>query len=353
MPVHNRAHLLGDVLGHLAANTTYENLELIAVDDGSTDESVAMLRDFAAAGRLPAMRVIEGTAPGAIASLNTALHAATGELCVQLDDDVTVETPGWVESMLALMSLDPSVGVITPKVVYDNGEINACGVNLIDPWGWHDRTSRPKEPVGRRLWINRTERVMEGDGGAIEATATEVDAAVGCCMMYRRADALDAGGYDPEWSPVWFDDLDLCVKIRALGRKAFYTPAVRLTHHLGWRFDPALRPKQRRSLRALRGDAIRGVGRRLPQAAIRAVEGRFAFDMTGDYSREQCARLRHHHAYWRTKWGWDALNPDLDEIRRRWGDTEICWRFDPDRRAAGERIVEAYEARLGGVTRPG
>jgi hypothetical protein len=35
----------------------------------------------------------------------------------------------------------------------------------------------------------------------------------------------------------------------------------------------------------------------------------------------------------------------MDEVRRRWGGTEICWATDPDRRMAGEDIVAAFEAR--------
>ena len=57
------------------------------------------------------------------------------------------------------------------------------------------------------------------------------------------------------------------------------------------------------------------------------------------------ALLRHHHEYWRQRWGWDPRNPDMDEIERRWAGTEICWRSDPVRRAAGEQIARAFEAR--------
>jgi GT2 family glycosyltransferase len=345
MPVHNRAHLLDLVLDRLAENTTYENLELIAVDDRSTDASLEMLRAFAASGRMPEVRVIEGPGRGAIAALNAALEAATGELCVQLDDDVTVETHGWVERMLDLMLFDDSIGVVSAKVVFDNGEIHACGVHVVGPSGWHERTTEPQEPIGERQWINRIAgRVPEGEGGELESRVAEVDSGIGCCMMYRRDDALAAGGYDHEWSPVWFDDVDLCLKIRARGKKVFYTPRVRAIHHFGHRSESkALRakltpPRVRRGL-------LRRLEKVLPRRAGRAIERRFDVDLLGYYTKEQCARLRHHHEYWRHKWGWDARNPDMDAVERRWGDTEVWWARDPERRAAGERIAAAYEAR--------
>ena len=43
-----------------------------------------------------------------------------------------------------------------------------------------------------------------------------------------------------------------------------------------------------------------------------------------------------------SKWGFDPLNPDMDEVLRRYGGTEVCWRYDEDRRRAGEGIAAAW-----------
>ena len=348
MPVHDRAHLLDRVLGSLADTTTYDDVELVAVDDGSTDGSRAILHRWAAEGRIPGMRVIEGTERGAIASLNTALGAATGELCVQLDDDVTLETRGWVERMVELMTFDDAVGVVTAKVVLDSGYLHCCGVNVVSPWGWHERGTLPAEPIGRRRWLNRTvERRREGEGGDVEDRVAEVDSGIGCCMMYRRDDALRVGGYDREWAPVWFDDVDLCLKIRELGRKVFYTPEVRVVHHFGARQTPPA-PGSRYAPRNVARGIRRRLHRRAPHVVTRAVEARLGVDLEGNFTRAQCRLLRHHHRYWREKWGWDARNPDMAEVESRFGGTEICWATDPERRAAGERIAAAFEGRRAG-----
>ena len=335
MPVHNRAQMVEPVLERLAANTTHPDVELIAVDDRSTDGSRELLERAAAAERVPGMRVLANRGEGAIAALNTALDAASGELCVQLDDDVTVETSGWIELMLELMAIDDAVGVVTARVVFDDGHVQCCGVNVVGPGGWHERPAEPSEPLGWRTFPNRIRgRPREGEGGDAERRVAEVDAGIGCCMMYRRDDALRAGGYDMAYSPVWFDDVDLCMGIRRLGRKAFCLPEVRAVHHFGARAE---RPEARRL------ELLRATGGRLPYRVRRAVERRFDVDLQGAYTREQCRRLRRHRAHWRAKWGWDALNPDMDELRRRWAGTEICWASDPERRAAGERIAAAYE----------
>jgi GT2 family glycosyltransferase len=341
MPVHNRAHLMDRVLERLAENTTYEELELVVVDDASTDDSLEVLTRFADSGRIPGMRVLQNEGRGAIDALNTALNAASGDFCVQLDDDVTVETHGWVERMLELMAVDDAVGIVTAKVVFDSGHLQCCGVNVVSPAGWHERPLFPSEPVGGRRFLNRVRaRPLEGAAGEAERRVAEVDSGIGCCMMYRRDDALTAGGYDRNYSPVWFDDVDLCIAIRGLGRKAFYLPEVRAIHHFGARAPD--RPRAR--FRDVKAAAIRQTAGRMPGRMRARAERSYDIDLQGQYTREQCARLHHHHAYWQRKWGWDALNPDMDEVRRRWGGTEICWATDPERRVAGDLIVEAYEA---------
>jgi len=345
MPVYNRAHLLEEVFESLAATTTYPEVEVLAVDDGSTDGGIEIVQRWVASGRLPGLRHLENSGKGAIDALNTALHAASGEYCVQIDSDVTVETPHWIEHMLELMQIDDSVGIVTPKVVFDSGRLHTCGVNVIGPAGWHERPSHPAEQLGRRVWLNRHgERIPEGEGGEGERRVAEVDSGMGACMMYRRDDAIAAGGYDTAYSPVWFDDVDLCIGIRRLGRKAFYLPDVRVIHHFFGRKPPEGRFARWHPRRLAQAVLRRTVGR-LPLRAKGAVERRFPIDLEMNFTPAQCRLLRHHHAYWREKWGWDARNPDMSEIERRWGDTEIWWSRDPERRAAGEEIVRRYEAR--------
>jgi glycosyltransferase involved in cell wall biosynthesis len=340
LPNRNNARVLEKVLAPLAENTTYGATEVVAVDDGSTDESVGILRRWRDSRRFESFELVEKPSSGAIDTLNTALERASGQFCIQLDADAAVETPGWIERMLRFMALDDAVGVVTAKVVMDWGELHACGVSVVDPVGWHDRPARPTEPVGRRRWHYLLERVPEGHGGEAERRVTEVDSGIGCCMMYRREDALRVGGYDRGYSPVWLDDVDLCLSIRALGRKAFYLPDVRVRHYVRDRAGLRARLRPRRVGRALARQAARS----LPSHARDRIEKRFDIDLgMGHFSPEERARLRHHYGYWRQKWGWDPLNPDMGEIQRRWGGTEVCWATDAIRRAAGERIVRSYE----------
>jgi O-antigen biosynthesis protein len=334
MPNRNNEAVLDLVLERLAANTTYPDYELIVVDDGSTDGSLEILRRWRESGRLADFALIEQEHGGVVEALNAGLAAATGELVVQLDADASIETPGWLERMVDFLLSDDRVGVVTAKIVLEDGKIHTCGISVVGPAGLHDRGTEVTEPVGRRTYHHRVFRPQEAGCRVCDRIA-EVDGGIGCCMMYRRAVALEAGGYDPGYAPVWFDDLDLTLSIRRLGYKVFYLPDVRVIHRIGMRGgrDESPTPRQRAVSVLKRGRFL------LPgRARWRVVQ---ALDLDRP-SRAHRERLAHHYAYWRRKWGFDILNPDMEAVRRRWGDTEICWRSNPDMRQAGERIAAAY-----------
>ena len=339
LPNRDNEAVLDLTLERLATNTTHPAVEVVAIDDGSTDGSRAILRRWRDSGRFPEFVLLEREHAGVVEALNAGLEAASGEVVVQLDSDATVETPGWVERMLSLLLADERVGVVTGKVVFDFGVIQACGVNLVGPDGLHDRPTEITERRGHRRWHHRMRRFPEGSREEERAVA-EVDAGIGCCMMYRRADALAAGGYDTEFSPLWLDDLDLCMAIRRLGKKVFFTPDARVVHRYAIRRRRAVEATgagERLRERAWRAAA--GVGSLLSPVARAAVARRLGLDRPRPEHR---ARLNHHYAYWQEKWGWHPLNPDMDEVRRRHGGTEICWALEADLAAAGREIAERF-----------
>ena len=335
MPNRDNAPVLDLVLGRLADNTRYGNFELLVVDDGSTDGSLEILRRWRDSGRLPELNLIEREHGGVVEALNAGLAAATGELIVQLDADASVETEGWVQRMVDFFACDERVGVVTGKIVFDWGELHTCGVDMVGPDGFHDRGAAITEPEGRRKYHQRIARRREVDCATCDPVA-EVDGGIGCCMMYRREAALELGGYDPRWSPVWFDDLDLTMCLRREGLKVFYLPDVRVIHHVGRRLED-----EPLSLR-MRTRGRRRVGAMLPVRLKRRISQGLDLDIPPP---DKWERLQRHYAYWREKWGWDILNPDMDAVLERWGHTEVCWRYDDDMRSAGERIVASYERR--------
>ena len=131
-------------------------------------------------------------------------------------------------------------------------------------------------------------------------------------MMYRRDAALAAGGYDPGFAPVWFDDLDLTMALRRDGLKVFFLPG--RPGGASRRRPPSGQPDPARRASGVPKALAR---RLLPRGArVRAMRA-LGLDRA---PREHRERLEHHYAYWREKWGFDILNPDMEAVRARWGE---------------------------------
>jgi GT2 family glycosyltransferase len=320
----------------LERNTTYRNVELIVVDDGSTDSSVAVLRRWKDSGRFPSFTLIERDHRGIIDTLNEALAHARGEIVVRMDGDATVETPGWLERMMRLRDLDESVGVVAAPVVFETGVVHAYGVNCICPEGFHDGGTTITEPVGRRTMHGKVARPTEHGGPALNGPV-EVDGAIGCLQLFSRELAHEIGGWDPGFSPVWFEDVDFTLEARRHDRKVFLLPEVRVMHRIGLRNPRTTRP--RRSELALLA-INRAIGRRVPQRMKDYVSD--VARLHPDSDPEKTALMRKHYAYWREKWGFDMLNPDMEQVRRRYEGTELYWAYDEGRRDHGRRIARSY-----------
>jgi hypothetical protein len=71
---------------------------------------------------------------------------------------------------------------------------------------------------------------------------------------------------------------------------------------------------------------------------------RAALAALGERDPAKHSLMNRHLVYWRDKWGFDPVNPDVDSILERYAGSEVCWRFEPERRAAGERIAAAYRS---------
>jgi GT2 family glycosyltransferase len=317
----------------LDANTDHRDFELIVVDDGSTDRSRQILRRWRDSGRFPDFKLIEREPSGVIESLNAALAVATGEVIVRLDGDATIETHGWLGRMLDFHASDDRIGVVGAKIVFDSGEIHSFGMDIVGPEGLHDRGTRIAEPPGQRTLDIAVERPLESDAEGGDRIA-EVDGVIGCLAMFSRELADEIGGFDTLWNPVAFEDFDFALSARRLGRKVFFFPEVEVTHRVSLR-NP--REDSRKALWMWR--ARRAVGDYVP-LAVRKRVARAA--KIADHDPARVALLQRHYASWGEKWGWDPLNPDMDAIRARWAGTEVLWRYDDERRAAGERIAAGW-----------
>jgi GT2 family glycosyltransferase len=329
VPNKNNAPVLERFLRTLRTNTTHPDVELIVVDDGSTDGSVEVLRRLG--GAFERFELVETPGGGIVDALNLGCERARGEVIVRLDGDATIETPGWLELMLAFRDLSPRVGVVAGGVVFDSGRVHSYGMNVVSAAGVHSRGTVLREPPGTRTLDVAVEYPRAGGG----EPPAEVDGAIGCCMLFERALWERVGGFDRRYNPAGFEDFDFALMARREGRKVFVLPQVEVVHRISLRNPREEVPPRVMLLHSLR----RKLGWLVPERARAAVAARAGL---GDHDPARIALLQRHYAYWREKWGFDPLNPDMREVLDRWGGTEVCWAYDDAMRREGEAILSAW-----------
>ena len=200
---------LGRCLRSLFENTSYPNLEVIVMDNESTDpEALRLMRDY------PVHRIVFPNPFNFSRANNQGAAAATGELLVFLNNDTEVITPDWLEH-LAYYAEQPEVGAVGAVLLYEDLTVQHAGVGL-GMRGTADHLMR-KFPVN-----------ADGYGGSL-ACAREVTAVTGACLMVRKQLFLELGGFNPHFFTA-YQDLDLCLRLRARGLRIICTPQARLLH---------------------------------------------------------------------------------------------------------------------------
>lgn len=204
LPCRDAAPHLAEALGSLAAQS-YDDLEIVAVDDGSTDATRSILRAWAA--RDPRLRVLASAGQGIVAALRTAAENAAGDLLARMDADDVAE-PDRLERQVAALEAAP--------------ELAGCGTGV----HYFPRALVRDGSLEYECWLNSLT--------SPEAVLRDrfVECPVAHPALLLRRDALVAvGGYR---DPGWPEDYDLVLRLLAAGHPLTNLPEV-LLH---WRERP-------------------------------------------------------------------------------------------------------------------
>lgn len=191
-----------------------EEIEVCVADNGSTDASVDMLQ-----AEFPSVRIIlleqnHGFADG----YNRALAQVEAEYVVLLNSDVEV-TEHWLDPMIDYMEANPDVAACQPKIRSQRQkecfEYAGAAGGFIDKFGY---------PFCR----GRVMGEVEVDNGQYDSIIP-VFWATGAALFIRRADYLEAGGLDGRFF-AHMEEIDLCWRLRARGRKIVCVPQSTVYH---------------------------------------------------------------------------------------------------------------------------
>lgn len=194
--------------------------EVVVVINAPGDGSAEMVRNS-----FPEARVIENEAPlGFSANHNMALRGAEGRFVAILNDDVRLHA-GCLKTLVKFLEQHPDAGLAGPRTLNADGSaqescfrLPTLAVLFYDAFFLSSIFPGNIAIGGYKRWAHDTVR--------------EVGHVVGACMVTPREVFESAGGLDERFF-LYYEEADLCKRIRGAGRKIYFAPGAVITHHGG------------------------------------------------------------------------------------------------------------------------
>ena len=214
IPTRDQVVLLQRCLASSRQNTDYGPIEIVIVDNGSTDpETHAFFRDLVQDASIHIV-----TDPGEFnfsRLINRGAKVARGEILALVNNDVEAQESGWLREMVS-HAIRPETGAVGARLWYPDGTLQHAGVVL----GLHGVASHafqrfPPHPIAP---MNRT-FVLSQNYSAVTAA----------CMLVRKTIFDHVGGFDENLANN-FNDVDFCLRLRERGLEIIWTPHANLMH---------------------------------------------------------------------------------------------------------------------------
>ncbi|MBB2174333.1 glycosyltransferase [Gluconacetobacter johannae] len=182
------------------------DIDLIVVDSGSHDETIHIERFVTGARLIRFSRNL-----GYVDACNAALRHVAAPATLFLNNDLTLGHQAIGRAMRRLTSA-PDIGAVGAKLVRTNGVLQEAGSII-----WRDGSTggylRDRDPT-----------VPEAN------FVRDVDYCSGAFLMVRSDILRAMDGFDPAFSPAYYEEVDLCVRLRKAGYRTVYDPAIVVRH---------------------------------------------------------------------------------------------------------------------------
>ncbi|HEY5035772.1 MAG TPA: glycosyltransferase family 2 protein, partial [Chthoniobacterales bacterium] len=210
IPTRDRIDLLRRCLTSLEEKTSYEQYEIVIVNNDSCSQEAV---DFF---QQTHHRVLHFSGPFNYSAMNNfAVRQTDAPWLLFLNNDTEVINEEWLTAMAEHVQR-PEVGAVGARLIFRDDTVQHAGIVLgVRGTAKHAFCGFPAEAPGvcRQLQVTRN-----------------YSAVTAACLLTRREVFEQVGGFDEERLPVIFNDVDLCLKMRAADYLVVYTPFAQLYH---------------------------------------------------------------------------------------------------------------------------
>jgi N-acetylglucosaminyl-diphospho-decaprenol L-rhamnosyltransferase len=215
----NTRELLARCLESVGAEAGRRSVEIVVVDNGSSDGSAAMVGE-----RFPAVRLIEnGANLGFAAAANRAIRSSRAAYVLLLNSDAALD-PGSLAALLERADATPRAAIVGARLAHADGRFQASHAPF------------PTLFV-EALILTGVGRLLHGPwypsrGPQESGVARAVDYVPGACLLVRRA-AIEAVGLLDEQYFMYSEEVDWCYAMKRAGWQVWYEPRASAVHRIG------------------------------------------------------------------------------------------------------------------------
>lgn len=214
IPTKNNGEILKRCLDSIQFKSSYNNYEVIVIDNGSTEKQTLHYLDSLKTQQKFIVLNYPGQFNYPLVN-NFGAENATGQHLLFLNDDTEVIISDWLEALLEYSQM-PDVGAVGALLVFPSGLIQHAGIVI----GMRGSASHAfyKCDANSPGYLNLIRCVRN------------VSAVTAACMMIKAETFTNVGGFNPDFR-LGLNDVDLCLRLLKMGMYNIYTPHARLVHH--------------------------------------------------------------------------------------------------------------------------
>lgn len=213
IPTQDQPEKLKCAVDSILEKSTYSNYEIVILNNSSIQEQT--LQCFDELRKKNQIQIIDYPHPFNFSAINNyGVSEVASDYVVFLNDDTEVISPSWLEAMMEYAHRD-LIGAVGAKLLYRDNTIQHGGILIGQPQiAVHAHKGFPKDSEGYQKRL---------------ISVQNFSAVTAACMMIRRNLFLEIKGFD-ENLPLAYNDVDLCLKLLAHGKRIVWTPYAELFH---------------------------------------------------------------------------------------------------------------------------
>lgn len=216
IPTRDHPELLAPCLKSLLEKSTYPNVEIVLVENGSTEPDTGCLYEKYLNSYPDKVKLVRWNDEFNYSSIiNYGVKHSSGDYLLLLNNDTEVISPDFMFEMLGYLQR-PEVGVVGAKLYFADDLIQHAGMIV----GAFDALVHVNQYLPSKIPGYLARAIRPGNFTAV----------TGACQMVRRSVFEELGGYDESFV-VGFNDADFCLRVRKAGYLVTFTPYAELYHY--------------------------------------------------------------------------------------------------------------------------